>query len=89
MLAGLAARPADRDGLVKSTESDFVWACRKVQILPLQPTPIKIHTPLAFRMAVFCSLSSSSLGHDGSAIGANDLPSKIAGAVAGQKERQR
>ena len=36
MLAGLAARPADRDGLVKSTESDFVWACRKVQILPVR-----------------------------------------------------
>ena len=34
VLAGLAAETADRDGLVKSTESDFVWACHQLQILP-------------------------------------------------------
>ena len=41
VLAGLAARTADRDGLVKSTESDFVGACHYLQILPPQPIPNK------------------------------------------------
>ena len=47
VLAGLAARTADRDGLVKSTESDFVWACHQLQILPPQPTARKIRKPLS------------------------------------------
>ncbi len=47
VLAGLAAQTADRDGLVKSTESDFVWACHQLQILPPQPTARKIRKPLS------------------------------------------
>ena len=49
VLAGLAARTADRDGLVKSTESDFVWACHQLQILPPQPTARK-NTQTAIRL---------------------------------------
>ena len=36
MFGALAAWAADRDGLVKSTESDFVGARCKVQIPPSQ-----------------------------------------------------
>ena len=43
VLAGLAARTADRDALVKSTESDFVWACHQLQIPPPQPINISLY----------------------------------------------